>query len=690
MSSDLPTPPVTDHGGAISLNRLPPIYVLPTHLTIDALHELEDDLMELGAPFTYDAREAKIFLTKVERKTRAAFDLRTKGVWTEENIVKSEEPARKRRRVTYSPPTEIITISDTDSETAEDNHVESIKTAQAVAPSSSVIESEFELPDLQGRLLVIKLTWLDESLRQRRLLPIEPFIVYDARPIPRPEGESTPISSPYSIRTQRMETPSSTTPSSSPVQRETVSANILVRAKADAEIREEKGHPVPFQRRRRFKQQSFSPVYGGIIPKLERMTTSEFEQSDANSLPDPPEWVKRHSMYSCLRSTPLVPANHRFISELFKIKESRILTLDQIGVRAYSTSIASLSAYPHLLQSPLEIIRLPGCDERIASHFSEYKASAPLEPDRYLPIARSLDLDTNLQCLKLLYNIWGCGAETARKMYFTHGWKDTDDVVQFGWNTLTRAQQIGVKYYDDFQLPIPRAEVESITRIALSHARKARGIKPDQVDTDEDIIAVIVGGYRRGKAQCGDVDLILSHRHEHVTRNLVVDVVSELEQSCYITHTLTLNTTTSKRGQQTLPYASGHAGHGFDSLDKALCVWQDPQFDPPRGKEGARNPNVHRRVDIIVSPWRTIGAAVLGWSGGTTFQRDMRRWCKRERGWKFDSSGVRGRRDGLMLDLEGGQDGEGKTDGDSWEDRERRLMEGLGIGWRPATERCTG
>ncbi len=680
------------------LRALPPIYILPTHLTADELHELEDEIMDLGAPFTYDAKEARIFLGKVERKTRAAFELRAKGVWTEENVVKVEEPARKRRRVTPAPPIEVVIISDDESETGEDSNVKGKETAAATSPKPSLVEDNFVLPDLENRVLVVKLAWLDECFRHHRLLPIEPYIVYNGRPIPKPDGESTPTSSPSSVRTQRFDTPSSNEPTSSPLQPGSLFTNILARAKADAEVVEEKGHPVAFQHRRRFKQQNLPPVYGSPVPTLKRMTTSEFEESDTKALPEPPDWVKNHSMYCCLRSTPFDQANHRFISELQKIKLSRILTLDQIGVRAYSTAIASLSAYPYLIHSPLEIMRLPGCDERIASHFSEYKATSPSESERYLPVVRRLDEDENLQCLKTFYDVWGCGADTARKWYFTHGWKDIDDVVQFGWDTLNRAQQIGVKYYDEFKTTIPRKEVEQITEIAKQHARKARGIKPNQYDTDEDIVAVIVGGYRRGKDQCGDVDMILSHRDENVTRNLVVDVVSELEESGYITHTLTLNTTTTKRGQQTLPYTGGHGGHGFDSLDKALCVWQDPNFEIPEAEAEAadptpapvrKNPNIHRRVDIIISPWRTVGCAVLGWSGATTFERDIRRWCKRERGWKFDSSGVRDRRDGLVLDLESPSIA-GDGEGDTWLEREKRLMRGLGIGWRPATERCTG
>jgi len=172
-----------------------------------------------------------------------------------------------------------------------------------------------------------------------------------------------------------------------------------------------------------------------------------------------------------------------------------------------------------------------------------------------------------------------------------------------------------------------------------------------------------------------------------------------------------LHTTTSDRNQETLPLKPSHnqTRSGFDTLDKALCVWQDPVFTPADPESNSnKNPNIHRRVDIIISPYHTIGAAVLGWSGATTFERDIRVWCQREKGWKFDSSGVRDRRTGAVLDLESPSEtktkAEEKTavrkqekeeeggvdDGDGWQDRERRLMQNLGIGWRPACERWTG
>jgi DNA polymerase/3'-5' exonuclease PolX len=323
-----------------------------------------------------------------------------------------------------------------------------------------------------------------------------------------------------------------------------------------------------------------------------------------------------------------------------------------------------------LLNNPPEVARLPGCGNKIALLFQEFK-----DTGGELHEARADEADPKLAVLRLFYDIWGVAETTARDFY-NRGWRDLDEVVEYGWDTLTRVQQIGVKYYDEFQLKIPRAEVEAIAGVVRAHAERVRA----------GFEMVIVGGYRRGKLASGDVDVVLSHRDEGATLDFVGRVVVALERAGYITHTLSLSTANSERGQAPVSWkgdAPKKAGAGFDTLDKALVVWQDPVWTTGE----ARNPNPHRRVDIIISPWKTAGCAVLGWTSGTTFQRDLRRYCKRERLLKFDSSGIRSRRDGTWVDLESGPDGKPAPD---MLTAERRVFDGLGLEWRPPEERCTG
>jgi len=287
--------------------------------------------------------------------------------------------------------------------------------------------------------------------------------------------------------------------------------------------------------------------------------------------------------------------------------------------------------------------------------------------------------DAELRTLDLFFDIWGVGPKGARDFYYKKGWRDLDDVVEFGWKGLTRVQQIGVKFYDELLRKIPRKEVERIGAVILGAAQR---VEPGAQ-------MVIVGGYRRGKEESGDVDVVVSHPDEAQTHHLVTRIVQELERGGWITHTLLLSTPNSEREQMPVSWKGnephGVSPSGFDTLDKALVVWQDPEWEGKTDDPEARNPNVHRRVDIIVSPWKTVGCAVAGWTADMTFQRDMRRYARKVKGWKFDSSGVRSREDGSWVDLEGvgGKAPDMVT-------AEKRVFEGLGLEWREPWERCTG
>ncbi|KAK4897004.1 hypothetical protein LTR27_005251 [Elasticomyces elasticus] len=701
----------------LDLSHLPPMYVSNTHIEDDDLHELEDELAAVGATLTYDVHEARLVLTKALKKKRIAFDLRTKGLWTEEvaPIVPAEldmgtdgtsdEPPAKKRRVEAKESSvcgvgksqaEAIVIDDEDTAI-----VQELKTKPILAPAlDSTKTAQMETPgrvaDEYSTIRAIKVSWFEDCQKAHRLLPFDDYITYVARVIPKPVNDVTPEATTLPRGTTKPVTVATLATKAVPPRNN--SNHILERAKEDAEAttrssdrfgRRGFGHHTPAS-----QNASWAAGHSKMKSQLHLLhaTTTEEETGHSSELPDMPDWVKQGVKYACQRSTPANSPNTAFIDLLKKIQLARILTNDEIGVRAYSTSIASISAYPYKLSSPREILALPGCEAKIANLFVELSNTGKIKA------VEDLESDVEMKVLRLFYEIWGVGATTAREFYYDRGWQDLDDVVEHGWSTLTRVQQIGVKYYDEFLDPIPRKEVEEIGAIIHRHAVTVR---------DESVQSLIVGGYRRGKQACGDVDMIVSHPDESQTLNIINDIVASLEDEGWITHTLLLSLHNSKRNQETLPYKSreGPSGShgGFDTLDKALVVWQDPDWptkaaDEAHAKmsgEKLRNPNIHRRVDIIIAPWRTVGCAVTGWSGGTTFQRDLRRYAKNTRGWKFDSSGIRDRANGEVVDVEGyyeeykGKYGKGRRAKDMVE-AEKRVFEGMGLVYREPEERVTG
>ncbi|ELR08933.1 hypothetical protein VC83_05832 [Pseudogymnoascus destructans] len=673
---------------------LPITYLLSAHIPEDKRLQLEDEIPNL----TYDITEAKLVLGKVATKKRAEFELRSRKLWTEEvkgtkreekNLVEDqgsarrsqeEGPARKKRRtgpIKIPDHVEVVVLdSSTESEAEEDeSQKRSARERSGNSTQSEDVQSPAQSPRQEitssppreksphtprtptaspegpvfngnGTIKVVKLSWFEESVAAGHMLPLDGYIVYEGRRVEAPKHRNV------------MKPPKSSLP-----------GEIIARAHSDSP---DASSP-PFPRRSNLQQSPSSQAFVTRPTPLIRQTTSEHDNPP--ELPPIPDYLK--TSYSCQRTTPLYTLNDPFIEFLVRIRQSRILTDDEVGVRAYSTSIASLAAYPHTISTAEEILHLPGCSERIAALWQEFNDTG------HIGAVDDIDKDPEMQTLNLFYEIWGVGPKGARDFYYRKGWRDLDDVVEFGWNNLSRVQQIGVKYYEELQQKIPRDEVERIGAVILEAANH---VAPGCQMT-------IVGGYRRGKPESGDVDVVVSNPDEIVTLYLVQRIVEEIERREWITHTLLLSTANSERKQTAVSWKGdmGHTGGfgvGFDTLDKALVVWQDPEW-PTREEDlaadpRAKNPNVHRRVDIIVSPWRTVGCAVAGWTSGTTFQRDLRRYVKAVLGLKFDSSGVRRRDDGAWVDLEGvgGKAPDMLT-------AEKRVFEGLGLEWREPGERCT-
>lgn len=196
--------------------------------------------------------------------------------------------------------------------------------------SSSFEDSDNELTQDQkasttATRKVIRLAWLEDSLSKGSLLDYKDYLVYNALKVPAAPApklyKAVDSSPPHSLPRRDQRAPSSA-PSYSP------------------------------SRRRRDGQEHHRKV-----PRLLPQSTSE-EKAIAD-LPPVPEYL--HTSYACQRSTVVHPPNEAFIEKLKEVRELRSIKGDQVGIRAYSTAIASLSAYPYRLQSPVGRLPQSGC-----------------------------------------------------------------------------------------------------------------------------------------------------------------------------------------------------------------------------------------------------------------------------------------------------------------------------------------
>lgn len=614
--------------------KFPRIYLLKVGLerTPEEFHEWQQ---KIGA--VRNINEAELVLGKTKSPRRAESDLRHLGLWTEDvatvaNHDSQPSSSRPRKRLKTIKNDEGKDVINLDSDTEPEND----------SDSRSTQRTQTKEKDNAKTIKVLKLDWYTDSIKAGKILPVNAYLVY--------EGRITKVVGPPLLHKRKQASP----------------AEILARAKADSQTPPKNLHR--HQRAPFAKQSRPSPAH------LVQETTEDHEYM-AN-LPPLPDYME--AKYCCQRPCFSHTQNDAFIDQLRTIKTARTLQGDdevghKHGPRAYNKAIAALASYPYPLKSVQEIRNIKFCGDTMTELFREFKETGRIQQvDEIKDDARLRALDT----FKGIYDVGEKGA----KEFYNKGWRDLDDVVHYGWKSLTNSQQIGTKFYDEFAERIPRTEVEDIAKHILNLANK----------THPGWHMVICGGYRRGKDDSGDVDVILSHPDETVTKFFLDQhLLHSLERDTVlsVTHTLKLSTTNSERDQQTL-FTRGKAatpGSGFDTLDKAFVVMQKQDW-PTKAEDlqrnpKAKNPNPHRRVDIIVSPWKTAGCAVIGWTGGTMFERDLRAYTRDELKWKFDSSGIRNLNDGSWVDLEKG--------GEDLLAKEKLVFEGLSLEWREPTERCT-
>jgi len=114
------------------------------------------------------------------------------------------------------------------------------------------------------------------------------------------------------------------------------------------------------------------------------------------------------------------------------------------------------------------------------------------------PLSISTQFSLKVRTISLFGEVWGVGPATALKLY-EKGHRTLDDLRKD--ESLTNAQRIGLKYFDDIKQRIPRHEVSEMEKLLQDVGK----------DILPGVIIVCGGSYRRGKASCGDMDIVITH-----------------------------------------------------------------------------------------------------------------------------------------------------------------------------------
>ncbi|KAF8548993.1 Nucleotidyltransferase [Imleria badia] len=338
--------------------------------------------------------------------------------------------------------------------------------------------------------------------------------------------------------------------------------------------------------------------------------------------------------YCCQRASPLTCPNQALVDELDIIRKARFLEGEERSMLSYARAISTIKAYPYRFNdqtSREDIAKLPYLGTKLTSMVEEFiKTGKIQEAQKFISSTRFLTLST-------FNSIHGIGPHTARHLYLL-GLRSIEDLEKYYEVTpgithegtashlepgtgneigVEKSIKVSLALRHDLSQKIPREEVEEINQVIMRELESIEaGCK-----------SIIVGGYRRGKLESNDVDIVISHTDwDHgadKVRGLRKRLVQRLHESGLVTHVLNM---------------SGYHPHNifrtqhWDSLEKALTVFVLPN-------DSARK-QTYRRVDLIFATPGVFWTAVAGWTGSTMFERDLRLWAKQKKGLKFDSSGM--------------------------------------------------
>ncbi|KAM8771623.1 DNA polymerase lambda [Acanthopagrus schlegelii] len=250
---------------------------------------------------------------------------------------------------------------------------------------------------------------------------------------------------------------------------------------------------------------------------------------------------------------------------------------DKWRALSYSKAVNALKSYHKPVTSYQEACQIPGIGKRMADKIDEIMESGHL---------RKLDhIGESVPVLELFTNIWGAGTKTAQ-LWYQQGFRTLDDIRTKAH--LSNTQKIGLKHYDDFLDRMPREEAAAIETVVRDAVQAI----------DPHLVVMACGSYRRGKATCGDVDVLISHPDGKSHKGVFSKVLQSLHDSGFLTDDLV-----------------SHEENGEQKKYMGVCRLPGP---------GQR----HRRLDIIVVPYSEFACALMYFTGSAHFNRSMRAMAK--------------------------------------------------------------
>lgn len=279
----------------------------------------------------------------------------------------------------------------------------------------------------------------------------------------------------------------------------------------------------------------------------------------------------------------------KIIEELDVIMRKYRKDNDRFRVIAYSRVLKQLREKSGAVRSFEDLKDIEGIGSGIHDKINEIFETGVLK------IAEDIKTEEvgEISIFDELIKIHGIGAVKARNLIEKYNIESIEDLrnkTSEHPKILNAQQKIGLKYFEEIQERIPRSEMKKHEKLLL---KKLKG-------------AIVVGSYRRGLKDSGDIDLLISENN--INKGDLNNIIEELKKSGYITDILAL-------GQH-----------------KCMAV--------------ATLGDKHRRLDILITPEHEFATSVLYFTGSQKFNIEMRKNALKK-GYSLSEHGLKVKEKGM-------------------------------------------
>uniref|UniRef100_T1JNH2 BRCT domain-containing protein n=1 Tax=Strigamia maritima TaxID=126957 RepID=T1JNH2_STRMM len=363
-----------------------------------------------------------------------------------------------------------------------------------------------------------------------------------------------------------------------------------------------------------------------------------------------------YNCYACRRKAPLKHHNSKLTNALEIVAlhaELRNNSEDYGRALAFIKASAVLKSLPFTVSKLSQVSKLKNIGKHSLSIIQD------ILEDGISNEVEQITKDNWFITVKLFNSVFGVGPVVANRWYQI-GLRTIDDIKQLQHNgQLQTAGDIakinyGIAFHSELNTPLLKSEAENILQFFKFESEK---ISPG-------IQLSLAGGFRRGKSQGHDVDILVTHPIEGEEIGFLPKLHQRLTELQLILYGYFHKNSFSevKALQQLEKRTVQQNGAAIDDFEKCFYIFRMPtkaasndfsnisldgEILPPKSEfarivelaECERNWKAVR-VDVIITPAHQFPFALVGWTGNKNFNRSIRNYAKKKLNMRLTSNGL--------------------------------------------------